>query len=360
MNLKICPFFLSLFLMTALLVSPALSSNDDLSIKGKVYFDAYYVTVTATNFNNKNGEFSNLVGSLPSESSGRGGFQIRRIYLTFQKKLSEKISARIRFETGNSSYKYNADKSMIPFVKDAWLKIKLSQLHSTVLGIQAPPTLLLYEEKLWRYRAVEKVPEDLYKIRSSRDFGVSLKGNFESLNYSVMFGNGKGSETESQTFKEVKTLYLNLNYFFSKSLFIELYGDIDLIPDSFLKKDTSHILIGYISDKIRTGFQYIYQESGKSVLAKYINIISIPFVLNISKNLSILARFDNRTQYSPSIKATVGKMKDNFIILGADALISKNVHLIPNVEIGTYSYEKNNSANSSLDAVARLTLYFKY
>lgn len=351
---------LSLFAFTGIVLA-----DSDLKINGLVYLDAYYVAATATNFvkGDKNGDFANLVdSSKKSESSGRGGFQIRRIYLTLEKNISDNISSRLRFETGNSSYKQQGDKTMLPFVKDAYLKIKHSKSLTTVWGIQAPPTLTLYEEKLWGHRAVEKVPEDLYSMRSSRDFGVSLNGDLGNLKYTLMVGNGKGSETESQTYKETKTAYLGLAYYMSESLFFELYGDIDMVPDSSLEKDTSHILIGYMTDKIRTGLQYVYQESGKGVApnaaANFINIFSIPFVLNLSDNFSILARFDNRRKYSPS--NTNGTVSDNFIIIGADSKIDKDVHIIPNVEIGTYSYEKNSPTSSSLDAVAKLTVYYKF
>ncbi len=335
-------------------------NNEDLQIKGKIYVDLYYVLTTATNIQNsqKNGEFSKLVDSTrPDESAGRAGFQIRRIYLTINKKISDILSSRVRFETGNASYSLNTDKSMIPFIKDAYLKYKYAANHSVTLGISGPPTLKIYEEKLWGYRSVEKVPEDLYKIRSSRDFGIAFAGSFKNIKYNFMFGNGHGSETEDQTYKEKKSFYLGLIYNLTKNLFAELYGDADAVWKSSDKKYTTHILVGYVTSKIRVGLQYIYQDLAKP---EYINIISLPFAYNITKKFSILARFDNRRVYKPADKNFTGVVSDNFIILGTDFSMAKDVHVIPNIEIAAYSSEKNSPSGSTTDAVARLTVYYKY
>ncbi len=333
---------------------------EGLKLKGKLYFDLYYIPATATNIDNslKNGEFANLVDSTrKNESDNRYGFQIRRIYVTIEKKISEKFLSRVRVEMGNKSYKLNPDKSLIPFIKDAYLKYRYLKNHSVVFGISAPPTLNLYEERLWGYRAVEKVPEDLYKLRSSRDFGIALKGSFGSLKYNFMFGNGKGSATEDQTYKETKTAYLGLSYFFNKNLFVELYGDADIVPVSTKEKYTFHFLLGYSISRFRTGIQYIYQDLATP---KYINIISVPFIYNLSDKISVLARLDNRRVYIPAQKQTTGVISDNFVIIGVDYKITKGVSFIPNIEIARYTYEKNTPEESITDLVTRFTIYYKF
>lgn len=341
-------------------VSGATTKTEKLSLKGKVYFDFYYIPVTATNINNslKNGDFANIIDpARKDESANRYGFQIRRIYITADKKFNKKFSSRIRLEMANSPYKLNSDKSLIPFIKDAYLRYKYLNNHSITFGIASPPTLILYEKRLWAYRSVEKVPEDLYKIRSSRDFGVSLKGSFGELKYNFMFGNGKGSETEDQTYKETKTLYLGLSYFLNKNLFIEFYNDVDIVPVSSEERYTFHLLLGILYPEFRTGIQYVYQDLG---MPKYINIISIPFVYNVSDKISILIRLDNRKVYTPAQAQTTGIVSDNFIILGMDYKISPGISFIPNIEIATYSFEKNNPTGSRTDIVAKFTVYYKF
>lgn len=350
---------LSLFVLLVFALATSASASDPVVVKGKVYIDYYGVGAVATNSltSARLGEFKHLGNT--TNAIGANGFQLRRIYLTLDKKLADNVKARVRFETGNSTYGINSDKSLIPFAKDAWIKWNYMDNQTIAFGIQGPGALGFYEEKLWGLRAVEKVPEDYTGIISSRDFGIKLSGKMSDLSYSFMIGNGHGSETEDGSTKDnAKKAFGNLTYHVGDNIVAELYGDSVVLPNKDMygkEQATGHLLLGYISDSIRAGVQYVYQDS----VAKnsQLNIFSVPVVYNMSDAFSVYGRFDYYTinKFDP----TTGKANNMFIIAGADYQVVKNFHIMPNIETSMYSQEKNNPG-SAMDMVARLTVYFKY
>ncbi|HYN40470.1 MAG TPA: hypothetical protein VE129_01740, partial [Thermoanaerobaculia bacterium] len=101
------------------------------------------------------------------------GFWLRRGYLTFDFAIATTWSARFRLEV-NSPGDFESSSRMTPFVKDAYVAWK-DKGHELYLGISPSPTFERVED-FWGYRAVEKPALDLYRLGSSRDFGVAYKG----------------------------------------------------------------------------------------------------------------------------------------------------------------------------------------
>jgi len=127
------------------------------------------------------------------------GFWFRRIYFTYDHTFSPRLTTRLRLEA-NSSGRLEEDR-LTPYVKDAYLRWTLGGKHQLFLGIQATPTYEFWES-IWDLRYIEKSPQDLYRIDTTRDFGVGLYGPLggsETLRYGVQFGNnsGQGSEVDS-------------------------------------------------------------------------------------------------------------------------------------------------------------------
>ena len=93
--------------------------------------------------------------------------------------------------------------NITPFVKDAYLKWTFWNKQVLTVGIQ--PTLTFdWYEGFWGLRHIEKTPEDLYRIDSSRDFGVTVGGPIlavKNLNYGVQYGNESGNGSEIDKYK---------------------------------------------------------------------------------------------------------------------------------------------------------------
>lgn len=120
------------------------------------------------------------------------GFWFRRIYFTYDYSFNSSFTTRLRLEMNNNG-DYTSSEVITPFVKDAFLEYKFSN-QKAYFGIASPPTFELIE-KILGYRAVEKTALDLQRMASSRDFGIGMKEQFDSMGqfkYNVMIGNSSG------------------------------------------------------------------------------------------------------------------------------------------------------------------------
>ena len=171
---------------------------------------------------------------------GQWGFWLRRGYLTVDFALAKAWSARFRLEV-NSPGDFESSAKMTPFVKDAWVAWK-DKGHELYLGISPSPTFERVEG-FWGYRAVEKTPLDLYRIGSSRDFGVAYKGKMADgkLVTHAMLGNGAGEGGETN---EGKKGMLSVAFLPTKQLVVELYADAEDRPDS-TDRTTFHGFAGF-------------------------------------------------------------------------------------------------------------------
>ena len=136
------------------------------------------------------------------EVEDQTGFWIRRGYLTFDAKVANEWTARLRLEF-NSPGDFESDSKLDPFVKDAYLAWKHDG-QELYLGLAPSPTFE-FVEGFWGHRPIEKTPIDLYRMGSSRDTGVAYKGAaYEGrVFYHAMFGNGSGDRAETNEGKKV-------------------------------------------------------------------------------------------------------------------------------------------------------------
>ncbi len=293
------------------------------------------------------------------EYKGQNGFWFRRIYFTYDHEISENFSARLRMEYSSGDFT-KSSSTIVPFVKDAYLKWKIKS-HNLILGISPTPTWEKIEE-IWGYRSVEKTPLDLQKFGSSRDFGIALKGSIDEkkiLNYHIMFGNGEGDKSENNRQKKVMSSFsLNL-----KPFYLELYGD--------WKEGESHkdiyTLQGFFSfknERFRTGIQYALQvRQEEPDTAFNYDIASLFLVYNPNEKISFLLRYDKTFDPNPkgediSYIPMSSEAPSNLIIAGLDLKLHKNVSLIPNAEY--VFYDEENGIKPDPDLYLRLTFFYKF
>ena len=228
----------------------------------------------------------------PTSVEGQDGLWFRRIFFTYDAALSEKFATRFRIEA-NSNGQF-AGGNLVPYVKDAYLKWTYKGEHAATLGIQ--PTLTFdWLDTFWGLRHVEKSPADLYKIDSSRDFGIALSGpvGAEGIRYGVQFGNesGTGSEIDERRIVRVEGRFernpgIALEAFFSRG---QEPGD--------RHRTTAQGFAGYRFDDVRLGGQYVWQERESNTPGVADQIIDIwsGFVVwdVLPKKADLFARVDN-------------------------------------------------------------------
>ncbi len=311
-------------------------------LKGYMFGDYYYVA--------KNHD---------SELEDKNGFWFRRIYFTYDNKLSDEWSVRFRLEM-NSAGDFTSKTKLEPFAKDAYVQWKRSG-HAVLLGLSGTPTWG-YVEKFWGYRSVEKTTADLFKIGSSRDFGVAAKGKFGRENrafYHAQVGNGSSTGTETNSGKK---LALAAGYHLTDNLSFEAYGDFEERPGE-TNRHTLQGFLGYKTKMFRVGGQVLQQTRDSATGDDDIRIASFFGAARLGDQLQGFARVDRA--FDPmsdgpkiSFLPVDGTTKFTFLLFGLDYTPHKQVHLMPNVEVVTYDTPAGAASSPGTDVIPRFTFYY--
>jgi len=193
---------------------------------------------------------------------GQQGFWFRRLYLTYDLQLNEKFTTRFRLEA-NSNGQFTNPGNINPYIKDAYLKWTFTGKQVLTLGIQPSLTFDWYEN-WYGLRHIEKTPADLYRIDSSRDFGVTVGGPItavKNLFYAAQYGNDAGTGSETDKYKIVR---LEARYDANPGIALEGFYSHGRRPNG-QDRTTAQGIVGYRNKVVRVAGQYLYQErkSGK-------------------------------------------------------------------------------------------------
>ncbi|MBM3215294.1 hypothetical protein FJZ36_10320 [Candidatus Poribacteria bacterium] len=312
-------------------------------------------------------DYFNNVAHPDPDSEGLDGFRMRRLYLTYDYSNGAAYKARVRLESNDGSLflqpdavsgaKSNPDKSLPSvFVKDAYLQWKIesaavASIHPSIIaGIQPTPAFSGIEEDAWKYRALEKTPLDLRGIASSRDMGISIRGDLDKalgvkgFGYWLMVGN---DSTKPETNKQQR--FYGLATYQRRGLAAEAFADWRQRPNDG-SQNTVKVTGGYGTERAglyATLFQQwarvdasapSHRASGVSVFGRYA----------ISKAIELVGRGD---VFDPDRDANDDART---LILGGVAYRPfAQLHVIPNVVV-----ERDGSDDPA--ATARLTFWFQF
>ncbi|WP_138429582.1 hypothetical protein [Fodinibius saliphilus] len=315
-------------------------------LKGKIFSDYYWM---AQNNND--------------DIEGQNGFWFRRIYLTYERKFSDSFSSRLRFSMSNPG-DFSSSVKMIPNVKDAYLKWQNEQ-HQILAGISSTPTWGLVED-VWGYRSVEKSPLDLFDFGSSRDMGLSFKGELaDKLNYHFFAGNGNSNKAEVN---KGKKLMLSLGYEITEHFVVEVYGDWNDSADDPSKTDSKTIQFfgGYQSDNFNFGALYANRhiDGTLGVPATKLDLVSAFTNMAFNENTKGFLRVDHL--FDPYVGGSSNSYipfaenaEPTFIVGGVDFKLEDNIRLMPNIEAIVYG-DPVIGPQPDTDLIPRLTLFYKF
>lgn len=298
------------------------------------------------------GDYYSVVSHHDPQVDGKNGFLLRRGYLTFDRAIAEALSARLRFEI-NQAGDFRSSTTMEPYVKDAYLRWTHSPKLDVYAGLSPAPT---WEnvEKIWGYRAVERTPLDLHRMGAARDLGIAVTGSFDAAKryrYHVQAGNGASTGTETNEEKKVAASFAFVP---ANELFFEVYADRDSRPG-----DDDRTTLQAFGAYQRPGFRAGVQLARQMREPHDLDLASVFAVLDVRKNVSLLARVDrmfdpdpegDRIAFLPFSTTSASTL----LILGADWKAHKNVSIIPNVEVVQYDDDTDTTL------LPRLTLYFTF
>lgn len=307
----------------------------------------------------------------PSNTASFQAFQLRRVYFTYDNDISEKFTSRFRLEADQSANASNGSIGVA--VKDAYLKWKNIYSGSDLLfGIQPTPAFDV-SESVWGYRALEKTIMDLRGIVSSRDIGISLKGNFVedgTASYWVMLANGNGNKPENDKYKRYyASIQIKPLPGLQATAHMD-YKDQSNIADVYLggKKVsngqwTTSLFVGYTQNELFSiGAEGFLQSlshgynNGISLATRPAMGISVFASYYILPELSAVGRYDF---YDPNTDSNAKGDVTNLIILGLSWKVDKNVAIQPNLWYESYEKPVNGSKPDPL-MTARITFFYTF
>jgi hypothetical protein len=306
------------------------------------------------------GDYYYFIKDHNSDLVDQRGFWFRRIYLTYDYKIDNNFSSRLRLEMSNEG-DFTSKVAIVPLVKDAWLRYKFSN-QQILIGISPTPSFQIIEA-VWRYRLVEKTPLDLQRMASSRDFGIAASGMFDKggiLRYHLMFSNGSSNKQEVD---KGKSGMLSIAMFFSDFV-VEAYADYadnEGVEDWY----TLQGFAGYNGKDLKMGLHYAGQtRKVKDTTDIKLQVLSFFISGVISDHFNLLGRVDKMLEPNPQGNKIAFLPFDPtsaslLLVLGVDYHPIDRVKLVPNIEYITYSENKEGVIPSD-DLVVRLTFFWAF
>ncbi len=291
------------------------------------------------------------------------GFQFRRVYITTDYTINDQFSTRFRMESAISS-----GSNIGIFVKDAWLKWKNVFKGSDLIVGMSPTPAFDASEGAWGYRSLEKTIMDYFKIVSSRDIGIDLKGKFDddgTVKYWLKIGDGSGNKPETDKYKRY---YAQLQFNPSSNLLITVYGDYNTMPqvldvfDGQMKDNSAFVAAGFINYKQGKDFglgveSFIKSQQnnfriGNAALQNQSGFgISVWAHAMLSDKVGIVGRYDS---FDPNTNSSITNDRQGLIIAALDFKAAPKVSVMPGVEIHTVE------GASDSDVTPRVTFFWKF
>jgi hypothetical protein len=309
----------------------------------------------------------------PTAVKGQHGLWFRRLYFTYDFAYSEKLSTRFRLEANSNGDFGGGD--IVPYVKDAYLKWAYKGQQQLTLGIH--PTLTFdWLEGFWGLRHIEKTPADLYRLDSSRDFGVTFDGSarIRGLRYAVQFGNDSGTGSED---REGKILRFETRYEPNSTTGFEGFYSFGTGP-SGEDRQTGQGFAGYKSNTARVGLQYLWQRrvSGRDTLPDQTIAIWSGFLVwdVVPKKADLFIRVDSVKGHLGGVDTGLPGAEDidywllssqsPFLmwIVGGEWYLHPAVRLSPNLELVRYTNDPDPTQfpGRRQDSILRFTFFWTF
>lgn len=348
------------------------------------------------------------------------GISFRRMYLGFNYNFAPKMTANFLLESHDGVVTSDGDRTV--FVKAANLEWKNPVPRHTLYIGQAGTPCFSLAESAWGYRSIEKTIGDARGLLPSNDFGLRISSEFKldsaggnTVGYHLMAGTGRGSKPEDNRYQKyyggIEARLMN------KKVLAALNLDIEKLPNSesntYIEKQKTKTSIegflGFRHERFTVGVELIQQiqknyklfdpregdstaaikdTARKDIVPMGISLFARGAILK--DKLHAFARYDMYnwdTRYAKGddfVKKSLyidsydqPKYSENTILFGFDYTPNKNMHLMPNIWINTYTdlrakpsnYDVTKNADDALgkrywerspDIVPRLTFFYVF
>ena len=277
--------------------------------------------------------------SYNSDNKPTNEFELDRVYLSYANKISDNLSYKFTSDIGR--FNTGKDNRLSIFLKNAMLTWS-TDYGKLVFGLQGM-NMFSIQESNWKYRFIEKSPQDLFGFASSADLGFGYYNKLsKDVNFSFLITNGTGyKKSENDDYKKYS---LQLVYGQSKlkdgfnigaTVSLEPYDYVVAIDTTTENKVVFGGFGAYANKSFRLGAEYnIYNIGGvsitKNILSGYVNI-------NLSKTTDLFARVD---VFDPNTDTSNDGL--TYIVGGFNFMNGKSLSIAPNIK-----YTKPQTGNSS-------------
>ncbi len=267
-------------------------------------------------------------------------FEYRRIYFSFAKKMSEKLSYKFQTDVGRK----NEDGRLEVFIKNAKIDWK-TDYGLIVIGLQGMNVFEI-QKNTWGYRSIDKTAMNKNNWASSADLGIGYYNNSHNFNYSILITNGTGFKLpENDSYKKISTqIYYGNGKLNSQngvnSGIVFTYEPYHVDGGSTETKFVTGLFGGYASGPVRIGAEF--DQLIDSNISETTKILSGYGNFRINEKASIFARLDN-VDYGSTVL--------NYIIGGIAVSPEKGLKIMPNIR-----YSK--STNKTVDLEYKLNFEF--
>ncbi len=265
--------------------------------------------------------FGNFHTGFGAENDDRG-FELERSYLGYEYKLGKGLSVKGVMDIGKSSDV--SDYQRIAYIKHAMITWETG--HLVLNSGLISTTQFKFQEQFWGYRYIMKSFQDEYKFGSSADLGISVAYKFADwISADAIIVNGEGYKKIQM--KDGLNYGLGVTLTPVKGFQIRLYGGLNESGEKGEKAITNMAaFMGYKHEKFTIGAEYNYQMNASHKEDADQNGYSVFASVNLPKNVSLYARFDDL--YSKN-DWNIAKDEPG-AILGTQFKLGKYVKIAPN------------------------------
>ena len=265
------------------------------------------------------------------------GFEINRAYLGYDFKLTPTLTGKVVADMAIPPSSEGQSREVA--LKNAFLR--WNDKGFTVHAGLIPLMEFQLQEKFWGYRYIIQSYQDLYKMGSSADLGISAQYQFTSwLTADLSYFNGEGYKKISQDNNYrygIGTTIIPL-----EGLTFRLYADQYDNDNNETKQQTYSIFGGYKNPTFSFGAEYNYQTNNAFMKGNdyygYSLYVSVPF----TKKWAVFGRYDNVDSKNAN-KEDWFTSGHHLIVSGVEFRPVKQLRISPN-----YKYAVNEQAKGPL------------
>ncbi|MBW7887365.1 MAG: hypothetical protein H3C35_03265 [Bacteroidetes bacterium] len=316
--------------------------------------------VIGTIFNHAEYYLNEPTAANPSVATGgRSQFEFTRANIGYEYYFNQNLYTRVMYEAAGN------------YLQEGYLRINnIFPQNALTFGLMKTEASKM-PEKIWEYRALDKMILDRNGFTQGYDKGIELSSTSSSFYYNLMAGNGSGVFGENN---KLKKLYLSFGSWLDKNNVLDFYVDYENVATG-KSSLTGKFFYGMTSQTFALGVEAFYRIDKKFAIEKVLrdrtplggSVFSwVEFTKGMRGVLRVDFVDDDFNNSNPKVTLPISNAsyreasyRHLYLNVGVDFAPIPEVHIIPNI-VYDKSMKKGNSPLVKDTQIVRLTaaVYF--